>query len=174
VRLEFWQPHRRVKSIVDVDLDELRAEGHRAIMLDVDNTLLPYRSQDPPRSARDWIGRARQADMQICLVSNTRRIARIRSIALELDVPFLARAGKPRKSAYRKAAAILGVDPEHAVVIGDQVMRDIWGGRAAGMLTILVDPIDDNEFLLTRLERLIERFVLRGLGIMVARQDRSP
>jgi hypothetical protein len=50
---------------------------------------------------------------------------------------------------------------EHAAVIGDQLLTDILGGKRMGMFTILVDPIDEREFIGTKVMRWIEGVLFR-------------
>ncbi len=46
--------------------------------------------------------------------------------------------GKPSKSFYHKACKLLGVLPEEAVMIGDDIVSDIRGAHEAGLQTVLV------------------------------------
>jgi predicted HAD superfamily phosphohydrolase YqeG len=48
-------------------------------------------------------------------------------------------------------------------VIGDQLFTDVLGGNRLGLFTILVQPIDQREFIGTRLVRQVERRVLAWL-----------
>lgn len=47
-------------------------------------------------------------------------------------------AGKPASSFFRTALDALGIRPEEAVMIGDDLESDVGGGQAAGMRGILV------------------------------------
>jgi HAD superfamily hydrolase (TIGR01458 family) len=46
--------------------------------------------------------------------------------------------GKPAATFFRAALARLGLDPEQAVMIGDDVEADVIGARAAGLGAVLV------------------------------------
>lgn len=162
---DLFNPDEMRGTVLDIAPAELRARGFRAVMLDLDGTVVPYRGHAPSESLRAWVSAAQAQDLRVCLVSNTRRLRRIRRVAEGLGVPFVARARKPSAWGYRAAARAIGVEPQHAVAIGDQVTRDIWGGRAAGMFTILVQPLSHDELVTTRLERVIERAILRRLGL---------
>ncbi len=48
-------------------------------------------------------------------------------------------------------------------MIGDQVFTDVLGGNRLGLFTILVVPLCDRDFFLTRIARVFERWVLRML-----------
>ncbi len=46
--------------------------------------------------------------------------------------------GKPAAAYFDAAVSVLGVPAEHAAMVGDDVVNDVDGGRAAGLLGILV------------------------------------
>jgi 4-nitrophenyl phosphatase len=47
--------------------------------------------------------------------------------------------GKPAPTLLLAALTHLGVAPEHAIMIGDQVATDVRAGKAAGVATVLVE-----------------------------------
>jgi 4-nitrophenyl phosphatase len=51
--------------------------------------------------------------------------------------------GKPETPLFQVVIERLGCAPEHAAMVGDSTASDIEGGRAAGMFTIWLDPIQD-------------------------------
>jgi hypothetical protein len=55
----------------------------------------------------------------------------------------------------------MGTKPSATVIIGDQVLSDIWAGKNAKITTILVKPISENDFFFVRAKRVVERFILR-------------
>ncbi len=89
-----------------------------------------------------------------------RRIAYFRA---ELNLPGLSRANKPSRRAFLQALALLNSRPETTAMIGDQVFTDVLGGNRLGLFTILVVPLCDRDFFLTRIARVFERWVLRML-----------
>jgi HAD superfamily hydrolase (TIGR01458 family) len=46
--------------------------------------------------------------------------------------------GKPEKAYFDAALAMLGVDADHAAMVGDDIVNDILGAQAAGLTGILV------------------------------------
>lgn len=153
-----------VVSVQDIDPEALRARGIEALLLDLDNTLVMWRSHDLRAEVSAWVARAREAGLRLCIVSNTSSVRRVEPVARQLGIPFAVRAAKPSRRAFRRAADLLDVSPEKAAVVGDQVFTDVLGGNRAGMLTILVNPINrDREFISTRMMRVLERLVWGGI-----------
>jgi HAD superfamily phosphatase (TIGR01668 family) len=87
----------------------------------------------------------------------------VEKVAEVLEIPFISRAVKPRRSAFLRAVSLLSVKPHEAVVIGDQIFTDIMGGNRAGLFTILVEPIARREFFGTKISRLMEYFVMKQI-----------
>lgn len=161
--MRLLRPAEYRESILKIDLDRLKARGIRAIMMDLDNTLVRWNHPEPPEGLLQWLERVRQAGLMPCIVSNNKG-PRVRTFAERIGVPFVSQAGKPRRRGFREAMAKLGVSPQETAVVGDQIFTDVLGGNRSGAHTILVVPIDRHEFIGTRLVRIVERMVLRYLN----------
>ncbi len=158
-------PHFRANSIQDVDPQVLRKMGFDAVLLDLDNTLLPWRDMAIPPSTREWIAHCRDVGLRLCLVSNSRFRARLHTLSTELGVPYAEGRLKPSVEGFLSALKMVNATPERAVMIGDQLFTDVWGGNRVGLTTILVSPIHPREFIGTKISRVVERLVflfLRG------------
>lgn len=162
--MELLRPDQFAASLVDIDAEDLKNKGFKSILVDLDNTLLPWNDSVVPKSVVEWIERAKSTGLRLCIVSNTHNPKRLAEVADFLGIPSIHRALKPRRRGFEKAARMLGCDPEQAVVIGDQVVTDILGGNLAGMYTILVKPMHKREFVGTKLSRLVERMILHLLA----------
>ena len=158
--LDLCTPDQLAPRLSDVSLDDLKSRGVEAMLLDLDNTMLPWQSLDVPQDTREWIEKAKGLDFKLCIVSNTHHPRRLRRIAEELGVASIHGALKPRKRGFLRACEMLGVEPDKCAVIGDQVFTDILGGNLAGMRTVLVKPMARREFVGTKISRLFERIIL--------------
>lgn len=173
--LQLFCPNECVDSVPLIDLTKLRERQIEALLLDLDNTIVPWRSYDLAPGVEEWAQQANQS-MKLCIVSNSRTPKRVRKIAEALGISFVKRGGKPRRVGFREALKLLEVEPSRAAVIGDQVFTDILGGNRLGAHTILVRPIHRREFIGTKVSRLAERLVLRLLERrgMIANQTPIP
>jgi len=121
-----------------------RQEGPiRAMVLDVDRTLLPRRSATLPPSAEQWLRHAHSL-MPLHLLSNNPSRRRIGSVAAQLGLPFTTSAGKPRRAALRRVVAELGLEPDQIALVGDRLFTDVLAGNRLGLFTVLVRPIGPN------------------------------
>lgn len=155
-----WCPDEVVSSVTEIDPRALVSQGIWAVLLDLDNTLVPWQRTDVPDTVRRWVEAMKAAGLRLCLVSNTRRRRRLELLAKSLGISYVPRAFKPRRYGLRQALERLGAAPEQAVMIGDQIFTDVWGGNRMAMRTILVMPLARHEFIGTKVSRLIERILL--------------
>lgn len=160
--MQMLRPKEYRQSIFEIDLDRLKAKGFRAIMLDLDNTLVKWNDPDPTPGLKEWLDQVKAMGFVACIVSNNSG-PRVSEFAARVGIPFISNAAKPRRKGFREAMARFGVKPEETVVVGDQIFTDVLGGNRSGAHTILVVPIDPREFFFTQMVRKVERRVLRYL-----------
>jgi len=130
-------------TLAELPLQRLLDQQIRALVLDVDRTLLPRRGSVLPEPARRWLNVAK-AQMPIHLLSNNPSRQRIGAVAQELELPFTTAAGKPRRSALRRVLQTLDLPHHQVALIGDRLFTDVMAGNRLGLFTVLVRPIDAN------------------------------
>ena len=160
----YFMPDEIRKSVYDIDLHLLYSKGFRCILVDLDNTLMPWNDVSISDEVKRWFARAERIGFKAVIVSNNDS-KRIEPIAKAAGVPFLPHAGKPMKKAAIKAMEIAGASRKQTVLIGDQLLTDIWTGKRARIYTVLVSPINTAEFKWTRFTRLFERAILSSMGV---------
>ena len=158
--MNIFQPKERVNSIFKIDLEKLKGMGIKALLMDIDNTIVPMGSSEIKKEVKDWILFSKNSGFRICLISNSIRIKRAKNIAKILDVPIIIPAAKPFPFIFRRALKILSREPSEAAVIGDQVFMDILGGNLCKIHTILVKPITEESFFVRKWMRWLEEKVL--------------
>lgn len=156
-------PIRAEASIHGIDPAELAKAGKRLVLLDVDNTLLAWRSEDIPQSTHDWVDQARAAGLQMCILSNTRHPERLDRLSKKLGIPYHFGKFKPSTVMYLKALEQFQVKPEEAVMIGDQIFTDVLGANRSGIEAIWVRQMAPVDFFGTKISRLGERLLRKRL-----------
>ena len=160
-RLMIFCPRLFCERVTEVTVADLQKMGVKAALLDLDNTLVGWQRHDVPDEIRQWLIDLKAADIKLCLISNTRFGRRLRALSEELDIPYVRRAWKPRKSGFLRAMRELGVDPQSTVMLGDQMFTDILGANRVGVYSIMVRPMARREFAGTKISRIAERFLMR-------------
>lgn len=156
------RPDMYVSSLYKINSDKLYESGIRALLLDLDNTIIPWGATEFPGKVVGWLEGLKKKGFKLCVVSNN-HVERISMLAEPLDIPFVPNAVKPRRGAFRRAIKLLGIEKDRAAVIGDQIFTDILGGNRLGLYTILVEPMARREFIGTKINRFFEKFVLKGI-----------
>ena len=156
------KPDYYLDTVHDVDFGVLKENNIETILLDIDNTLVPFKSSLPEEHIEEWIRRAKAEQFKICLVSNAYP-RRAQTIGAHLDVPVVWMAKKPFKKGVVDSLKLTGTNKEQAVMIGDQIFTDILAAKLAGVRTILVEPMTKSDFVMTKFYRVLEFFVKRNL-----------
>lgn len=157
--LENFLPNRQVKSVLMIKPEELKKHGIKAIITDLDNTLVEWDRPSAPPKLIQWFQNMKKHNIKVTIVSNNNE-TRVKTFADPLGIPFLYKARKPRGRAFRQALDIMGVKKEETVVIGDQLLTDVLGGNRNGFYTILVVPVAQSDGFLTKFNRMIERQIM--------------
>ncbi len=142
-------PDMYQKSIYHIDYDKLADSGIKCILLDLDNTCVPYKDKEPNKRLIDLINELKDMDFKVIIFSNATK-RRILPFKKALNVDCLARAGKPRKKNFLKVLKLFNFSLSDVVIIGDQLYKDILGGNRVGIKTILVNPMSKDDMILTK------------------------
>ncbi|MGO8674160.1 MAG: YqeG family HAD IIIA-type phosphatase [Capsulimonadaceae bacterium] len=154
-------PTRVVASFDELTPALLRAEGIEAIITDLDNTLVPWRSVIVSPRLRDWLGELSVAGIHICIASNTHFPKRLDALAESLGIPYVAGVKKPDVEGLRRCMEVMGSSIANTAMFGDQLFTDILAGNRLGIRTILLRPgLSSHEFITTRLSRMVEQVVI--------------
>ncbi len=162
-------PDYFAESISVIDFAALQRRGVRHLVVDVDHTLAVYRSLELEPETVEFLQSIQRAGLvtSITIASNSRRDlqAMAESIGAAIVRPYFLRR-KPSQAYYRKLIRTIGCCPEEAVMVGDKMINDIWGGNRLGMYTVLVNPIGPDMLF----DRLVGR---RFWGRRYVRQHQS-
>ena len=133
-------------SIYDIEPTRLKAKGIKLLLADLDNTLVTYGTRTPTAQVRAWKEALEKAGVTLFILSNTRKSGRAKRFADALGVPYEGHAGKPNSGGFQRAMDRMGVGPEQTAIVGDQIFTDILGGNNAGILTLMVKPVEFGNF----------------------------
>ena len=153
-----FYPKEYADSAYSLDLQKYYDKGYRALILDVDNTLVPH-GAPYDENAVAFFANARKCGFSTCIISNNGD-ARVRPFAEGVGSAYVAKAGKPKKDGYRKAMEICGSSRAESMFIGDQLFTDVWGANRAGIYCVLVHYIQKDTEIQIKLKRLGEKIVL--------------
>ena len=171
---DLFKPTFQADSLDSISIEKLKREGIRGLIIDLDNTMTPWNDLEVGPKVAQWFEKVQVAGIQACVVSNNKHKQRVAVVAEHLRIPFVFRATKPRRKAFRSGMEILGTGTSDTAVIGDQLFTDILGGNRLGLCTILVLPISDREFIGTRFLRQMERVLVWAMKHFATAKPHSP
>lgn len=129
-------------TIFDLTPQILEQQNIKGLILDVDETLVPFKQKETSTELQEWVSQIRQTT-PIWLVSNNISHNRIGNIAQSVDLPFISAAQKPSRRRLREAAEAMDLPVEKVAMVGDRLFTDVLAGNRLGMFTILVEPMVD-------------------------------
>ncbi|MCR4404112.1 MAG: YqeG family HAD IIIA-type phosphatase [Candidatus Acetothermia bacterium] len=153
-------PDRELESIFELEPASLKAAGKRGIIFDLDNTLAPRGARQLDRAALALLDRLREEGLLVGILSNDQGLGREHLQGRTEGCPIYFNARKPRRAVFRQLLREMGLSPEEAVMVGDNLFTDIWGAKRLGLYAILVRPLDPREPSHIRLVRLAARAAL--------------
>ncbi len=153
-------PKEYLDSVKSINLEFLNKNNIKGLILDVDNTLINLNNK-MPAGISDWAKNLKARGIKICILSNSNKIDKVEAVAKMLDVPYIFFGKKPLKSGFLRAKDILKLSNENIAVVGDQIFTDIIGANRCNMFSILVKPIEENDYLITRIKRPLEKLIIK-------------
>ena len=132
-----------VPALTDVSPELLRSRGINLLMLDFDNTIVPYTTSTPTEAMERWLKTMAQSDIRLCVVSNSHK-ERVKIFCEGFGIPCITHANKPFSKGIKECLAKFALRPQDCALVGDQIFTDTLGANAAGVTSILVKAIDNH------------------------------
>lgn len=143
-------------SFRDITPDLMKKIGKKALISDIDNTLVPYEVLDATDEIVSWVNALRESGIAVTFVSNNQP-ERVKRFNEKLSCLAFADVHKPSVKYLLRSAEITGVPPKDSLFLGDQLLTDALAAHRCGMKAAIVPPIKDKTSLFFKIKRLIER-----------------
>lgn len=153
-------PNFYFNKITEIKIEFLKENNIKALILDVDNTLLDF-DLKYVEGLEEWYKDIKNSNIKCMIVSNSNKTDKVKMVANLLEIPYIKFATKPLKRGFKKAIKILDFPSENIAVVGDQIFTDVIGANRMKMISILVEPLDEKDIWMTKIKRPIENFVIK-------------
>lgn len=130
-------------KLTDLTSRQLRLRGIRLLMMDFDNTIVPYTTSTPTAEMDRWLRDMAASDIRLCVVSNSKK-DRVKIFCKEYGIDCITRSRKPFPKGIRQCLNRYGLSPRHCALVGDQIFTDTLGANGCGVTSILVEAIDNH------------------------------
>ena len=155
-------PDIYVKNIYNIDYDKLKERNIKCLLFDLDNTMSLRSIDTPTKELKELFLRLEDMGFKVIIMSNSSK-KRLISFKEQLNVDTAYLSLKPLKMKYKKILKMFGYHVSEVAAIGDQVLTDVYGANKMGITSILVDKIDDDEIVFTKINRFFEKIILKKL-----------
>lgn len=163
-KIKSYMPIDCIKNIFDIDYSKLYENGRKIILIDLDNTLIPYDQSEPSEKHLKLFDSLHQMGFKVVIISNNHK-PRVKNFADKVNCLYVYSALKPLKRGYKKALKLLNSpDKKEIISIGDQIMTDVLGSSKVGLDCLLVKPIKrKSEKWFTKINRKLENMIINKI-----------
>ena len=130
-------------KLTDLTPQQLRLRGIQLLMMDFDNTIVPYTTSTPTEEMDRWLQEMVASDIQLCVVSNSKK-DRVKVFCRKYGIDCITHSRKPFHKGIRQCLNKYKVSALHCALVGDQIFTDTLGANGCGVTSILVDAIDNH------------------------------
>ena len=156
----FLKPDYNLKNIYEINFEELKSQGIKCLMFDLDSTVMVSKSATFLPETLDWF-KSFSNEFEVAIISNNKNDDYIKNANRIAPCKVIGRANKPNPRIMDEYLKSVNITPKDAVMIGDRPLTDILAGKLLGCKTILVGSINPNENIPTKIVRALERSTIR-------------
>ena len=146
-------------ALTDVTPQALMARGIELLLLDFDNTIVPYTTDVPTERMETWLREMQKSGIRLCVVSNSKK-PRVQVFCKAYGLDCITHAKKPFSKGIRECLAKYDIPAKNAALVGDQIYTDTLGANCVGVTSILVSAINNHNFWLKARHVLELPFIL--------------
>lgn len=153
-------PRTYLESVKEITIEFLKENNIKALILDVDNTILDF-DKNIPEGIKEWCEDLKNKGIKFCILSNSNKEEKVKMVAETLNLPYFNLATKPFKRGFKKAINLLEEKEENIAAVGDQIFTDVIGANRCKLYSILVKPIAEKDLLVTKIKRPLENVIIK-------------
>ena len=168
--LKNFFPFEYADSVFSIDYKKLFDNGFKAVIFDIDMTLVPHGFDSTPE-VDNLFEQIHRAGLKTFLLTNNDE-DRVKSFIKNIDTPYICNAAKPDTKNYLKAIKMLNVSKSEVVYIGDQIFIDIYGANKSGIANILVKYVTATVEKNIGIRRNLEKIILKFYSFSKSYQNR--
>ena len=130
-------------AVTDLSPEYLLKNGIELLMLDFDNTVVPYTTDEPTEAVAAWLEKMKTSGISLCVVSNSHN-DRVKIFCKAWGIDCITHARKPFSKGVRQCLTRYNLPPERCALVGDQIFTDTLGANGCGVRPILVKAIHNH------------------------------
>ena len=132
-----------LKRLTELTPELLSARGISFLMMDFDNTIVPYTTDVPTEPMRAWLEQMKSSNIRLCVVSNSKR-PRVVTFCKAYGLDCITHAKKPFQKGISECLTRFHLRPSLEATAAAEIYTDVLGANCAGLTSILVSAIDNH------------------------------
>ena len=136
-------PKLMVDELTDLTPELLSARGIKLLMMDFDNTIVPYTTSIPTEKMDRWLRDMASSETELCVVSNSKK-DRVKVFCQKYGIHCITHSKKPFPKGIRQCLSEYRISADQCALVGDQIFTDTMGANGCGVQSILVKAIDNH------------------------------
>ena len=124
-----FMPTMMTPALTDLTAEFLKQKNVRLLMLDFDNTIVPYTTSVPTPQMENWLREMAASDIQLCVVSNSHK-DRVKIFCAQYGIDCITHANKPFSKGIRQCLEKYGIPGRHAPWWAIRYSPIRWGPTA--------------------------------------------
>ncbi len=157
-KIKNLRPDFTFKKVEDIPINFLIDNHIKLIMFDMDNTLVNYKYAHTDK-LKEWIKKAKEQNIKLYILTNCKNEEKVKKVSKKLGIKYIHHASKPRRKGFEDIIKEENVEKKYVLMIGDQIFTDVFGGNNVGVNTVLVEPIDSKEKVVSKVKRPFEKLL---------------
>ena len=150
--MKIYRPDIYQKDVFSINYKNLKNKKIKVLIYDIDDTLIPSNEIKLKKETINLITKLKK-DFKIILLTNSPSF-RSNKIKKQLDVDCYSLSMKPLK--YNLNKIMKNYDKKDVVLIGDRLLTDIKLANNYNIMSILVDPITNHNFILVKIMKILK------------------
>ena len=155
--MSLFIPKKYVKDIFAINYQEIIKEGYKLIIFDLDNTIGNIKTNICDTRTTHFLNKLNK-DIKIIIASNSGK-NRVKKFCQDLECDNFYFSLKPTSKVLKKIKMKYSLNYDKMVIVGDQLLTDVFLGNRMGCLTILVDQKNNEDLKITKINRQIEKII---------------
>ena len=158
----YFKPSIYIRSFKSIDIGQLKLQGIKLFICDLDNTLVPHYVKFPTRDVSTFVRKIKDAGIEFILTSSSDK-NRTSIFGDKLNVEWHAGLRKPFTRVLNKIIKRHGVKNNEVIYMGDQMLVDIFLANRLKIDSILVNPIVSTNEKFNPFQEFMEKQIYKRL-----------
>ena len=163
--MQLLKPTIYQKDVFSINYNKLKKQNIKNLLFDIDNTIANTKEKYPTKEIIDLFTNLKEQGFNIFIITNAFK-KRATRFAISLNIKTYHTSMKPHKHTYKRIIKENNLNYEECAAIGDQIYTDVKGANKLGITSILVDPISNKELIITKINRLKEKYLINKTKII--------